>query len=250
MGKISFEKEYLKNVKGTTATVFVYRFVGIHLAWKLKNTKITPNQMTILSFLSGFLCALFFSIGSYGYFMFGALFYQISIIFDYSDGALARFKDLTSDLGVWIVVIVDALREFFVIFGLCLGLYSHTANSMVWVLGFILCGTNYMMDIQMLTFESFHFAEQGIKSFAAKSKLYKIGREFISVRTTRYLAINFFAIIDQMYIYLLVFCIYNIMVFALIALQLGSIVKAQEKRKSSTGKDSREEGNTNNSRTG
>jgi phosphatidylglycerophosphate synthase len=245
---MKFKKEYLKTVKGTAATVFVYRYIGIHLAWKFRNTKITPNQLTVLSFLSGLLAALFFSAGSYGYLICGTLLYQICIIFDYSDGSLARFKNLTSNLGLWLEAILDPLREFFVIFGVCLGLYSHTGNPMIWVLGFILCGTNYMMDIQTLTFESFPFAEKGMRAFAPKNRLYEVGKQFISVRTTRYLAIIFFAIIDRMYMFLVFFSIYNMLVFVLIAFQLGRVVKSQDKLKLFVQAGLRDESNNDSSR--
>lgn len=225
---MKFKKEYLKeNEKGRISTL-IYRYLGVNVALRLRNTSITPNQLTIIGFILGMLSAFFFSVGSYWCLIIGLLAYQICIILDYSDGALARFKNMTSSLGEWLEWVLDLIREFFVIFGICWGLYGLTANATVWILGFIMCGTNFMMDIQTITFKSFPFAKKGINSFTPKSKLYKIGKQFISIRTIRYLALIFFAIVNRMFLFLGFFSIYNILVFLLMTFGLWKIIRQSE----------------------
>lgn len=221
-------EEYFKEGERGRISVFLYRYLGVSVALKLRNTSVTPNQLSVVGFTFGILAAIFFSIGSYLYLIIGTLVYQICIILDYSDGSLARFKNMTSSLGEWLEWTLDPVRELFVIFGICWGVYSYTGNAMVWILGFILCGTNFMMDIQTITFESFPFAKKGINSFTPKNKLYKVGTQFIGVRTIRYLAIIIFAITNQMFLFLAFFSIYNILVFLLMVFGFGKIVKQNE----------------------
>jgi len=71
------------------------------------NTKITPNQVTLLSLFFAIISGLFF------YFhmnILGALFFQISYIFDIVDGSLARVKNLTSSFGHFLDISTDWLK--------------------------------------------------------------------------------------------------------------------------------------------
>ena len=229
MRKMGANNEYLReSVKGAPIIVLAYRYTGAQFAWSIRNLKITPNQLSLIGFMFGCFSAVLFSLDDYRFLVCGTVLYQICIVLDYSDGSLARIKNMTSLLGIWLEAVFDPIREFLVVFGICWGLYAKTGNLMVWAFGLILCGTNYMMDIQILTFESFPFAEEGIRTFAPKSKLYKAAKQFISVRTTRYVAIILFAIMDRMFLFLVFFSIYNMLIFLLLAFQLGRVVKAQD----------------------
>ena len=225
---MKFKKEYLKEDEKGRIIASIYRYLGVAPALRLRNTSITPNQLSIIGFIFGMLSAFFFSVGSYPCLMIGLLTYQICIILDCSDGTLARLKNMTSFLGEWLEWVFDLVREFFVIFGICWGLYRLNTNAMVWVLGFILCGANFMMDIQTITFKSFPFTKKGINSFVPKNKLYKIGEQFVAIRTVKYLTIIFFAIINRMFLFLGFFSIYNILVFLLIAFSLWKITRQWE----------------------
>lgn len=218
-----------EEAKNAHPLTLIYRYLGVNLALKVKDTGLTPNQVSVISFCLGALAAYLFSLASYWYLVLGALFYQLCIVLDYSDGALARLKGMTSNLGMWLEYIFDPVREFLVIFGICWGLYSQNANAIIWILGFILCGMNFLMDIQMMTFESFPFAGKETSDFAAGNRLYQLGRYFVSVRAIRYFTITGFAVANQMLLFLLLFSVYGILVFLVLAFGVGSIVKGHDK---------------------
>ncbi len=67
-------------------------------------TKLTPNNITFISFIFAFFALI--AISSHHY-IFGAILFQISYIFDIVDGALARVKNLTSKFGAFLDVFTD-----------------------------------------------------------------------------------------------------------------------------------------------
>lgn len=211
--------------------VLIFRYLGFNLALKLKGTRVTPNQVTVISLIFGILAAFSLCVGTYLYFILGALFYQISVVLDYCDGSLARLKGMSSYSGKWLEQNNDTLREFLVIFSICWGLYRQTSNVVVWILGFILCGASFMSDILSLMFKSFPFAGQGVSSFVSKSKLYRIGKHFINSRALRYFTIIFFAIANRMFIFLVLFSCYDVLLFLAMAFSLGKIVRKNDKLK-------------------
>jgi len=222
--------EYFKgNEKGAA---IIYRYLGVLCALKLKNTEVTPNQLTVISFLFGILSAVLFVVDSYWSTIYAIILYQICIVLDYADGTLARLKQQNSFLGIWLEAVLDPLREFFVIFGVCIGLWNQYLDPMIWILGFILIATNYMMDIEAITFESYPFATASTTGFTSKSGLYSIGKHFISIRTTRYMAIVLFGIAGQMFAFLAFFAAYNICVFLSLAFVMGKVFRKQDKAES------------------
>jgi hypothetical protein len=145
-----FEEKMLKENERKNKNIFVmiFRYFGYNLALKLKNTRIAPNQVSVIAFIFGILSALSFSMGTYLYIILGALLCQLSEIFDYCDGSLARLKGMSSSLGEWLEWHFNPLRGFLINFGICWGLYKQTSNIGVWILGFVLCGIGYMLTIQ------------------------------------------------------------------------------------------------------
>lgn len=214
--------------------VSLFRYLGFNLALKLKGTKITPNQITIVSFIFGLLAAFSFIKGAYFYFILGALLYQISVIFDYCDGSLARLKDMNSFSGMWLDLNNDNLEEFLVIFSICWGLYAQMVDIRIWILGFILCGTSFMSDILLMTFKSFPFAKQEISSLVSKSKLHMIGRHFIHSRALRNLTIIFFALLNQMFIFLVFFSCYEALLLLVRMVSLGKTINRHNRLKLSS----------------
>ncbi|GAX86854.1 conserved hypothetical protein [Lebetimonas natsushimae] len=70
-------------------------------------TNITPNQITFISFIVAILAGeAFFK----GYFILGAILYQLSFIFDIVDGALARVTNQSSKFGAFFDVFTDWIK--------------------------------------------------------------------------------------------------------------------------------------------
>ena len=69
-----------------------------------KYTKLTPNQITVISFIFSVFAGVEIANNHY---ILGAILYQISYIFDIVDGALARVKSLSSKYGAFLDVFTD-----------------------------------------------------------------------------------------------------------------------------------------------
>lgn len=91
-------KEYIVKHEGWTARITIDPF-AIPLTEILARTPVTPNQVTIFSFLLSLVSAYFFFIGGQTHFVWGAVIWHISSIFDGVDGMLARKTDRTSPFG-------------------------------------------------------------------------------------------------------------------------------------------------------
>ena len=102
-------------------SVFVLRKFSKLFTWAAVRLKVTPNQITLISFAIGLLSAYEFSRGDFWSIFIGALLLQLSIIVDCVDGELARYTRRFSQLGAWLDAITDRIKEYLVFFGLAYG---------------------------------------------------------------------------------------------------------------------------------
>ena len=102
------------------------------------NTRLSPNQISLIG-LSSFLASAFlFSFGSPGYNIIGGIFILIGMSLDISDGMVARLTFRTSKYGEWIEHIFDKTAINFIIFGGTIGIYIQTGHILSWILGIFL----------------------------------------------------------------------------------------------------------------
>ena len=87
--------------------MYVTHFVSIRMVWLLMKTAVTPNQVTLFSFMVGGLSALFFHSGLV---LWGFLCFEFFYVLDAVDGQLARAKGITSIGGAFL----DELGNFIV----------------------------------------------------------------------------------------------------------------------------------------
>jgi len=102
-------------------SVFVLRKFSKLFTWTAVRLRVTPNQITLISFAIGLLSAYEFSRGDFWSIFAGALLLQLSIIVDCVDGELARYTRKFSALGAWLDAITDRIKEYLVFFGLAYG---------------------------------------------------------------------------------------------------------------------------------
>ncbi len=91
----------------------------------LKNTPITPNQVTYFSVLVGFASGFAFSFSSQTALVLGGVLLELTLVLDCVDGQLARAKGMASEWGR----LVDGVAGYFaylaVIYGLIKGFPDH-----------------------------------------------------------------------------------------------------------------------------
>jgi phosphatidylglycerophosphate synthase len=95
---------------------FVCRPVGAVLVDAVKDTRVTPNQITLASFAVGMLSALLLVAlpGRLGLIA-AVLVYQASYVLDCADGMLARWRGIASSAGHLLDFLMDELKAFAIV---------------------------------------------------------------------------------------------------------------------------------------
>lgn len=103
---------------------------GIH------TTRVTPNQITLLSAGVAFAAAaLFASVPGYAGLIAGALLLEASYVLDCADGMLARLRGTASDAGHLLDFLMDEIKAFVVLAAVALRLYREHQNAGFLALG-------------------------------------------------------------------------------------------------------------------
>lgn len=136
----SILKEIRKSNKehghGETLRHLLYAHLSMPLTAILAKTNITPNIVTTISTILGFVAAYFFYKADYLSLIIGAIFITISYTLDCVDGELARYKNTGSKFGAWWDSVGDRLVEYVVFSSLTMGLYFKTNNPTILIVGF------------------------------------------------------------------------------------------------------------------
>lgn len=108
--------------------------VSIRLVSILKDSKITPNHLTLISTVVVFLACPLICFGNHLSMIIAAVFLHISLVFDCADGQLARYKHFESKVGDWLDRGTDKIKDFAIIYAFTFR-YSQ-ANPNAWMFGF------------------------------------------------------------------------------------------------------------------
>jgi phosphatidylglycerophosphate synthase len=117
----------VKPVDGFFTTFFVSPYSRYIARWAARRG-LTPNQVTVASFVLGLLAAAGFATGERWGLIAGALLLQVAFTADCVDGQLARYSRQFSAFGGWLDATFDRAKEWIVFAGLAIG-----ADS-VWLL--------------------------------------------------------------------------------------------------------------------
>ncbi len=104
------------------------------MARLLAKTRVTPNQMTWVSFGIAFLSFISFIFGQN---IAAGLLVQLSSIVDGIDGSLARRKGMTSEFGGFLDSVLDRYADILIVLGLTLWSLSHETYPGIWLAGFL-----------------------------------------------------------------------------------------------------------------
>jgi len=88
----------------------------------LSHTRVTPNGVTLAGLAIGAASAVSYARGFYAAYVFGALLFFVSGLFDEADGMLARVKFRESVFGTWFEGLVDEATYLLLFAGIAVGL--------------------------------------------------------------------------------------------------------------------------------
>jgi CDP-L-myo-inositol myo-inositolphosphotransferase len=125
------EKKLLDNLKKTSdgpVSRYINRPISTRISKYLVKTNITPNQVSLFSFILCCIAASFFFLGEYPYLLLGGIIAQISSVIDGCDGEIARLRFQETDFGGWFDAVLDRYADAFLLFGLTYYAYFATKN--------------------------------------------------------------------------------------------------------------------------
>lgn len=132
---------------------YVCRPIAAVLVDGVKGTKITPNQITLMSYVVAMLAAALVvcAPGHVGLIV-AVLVYQASYVLDCADGMLARWRGIQSTPGHLLDFLMDELKAFAILAAVAVRLYRDSQNEWFLLIGLggLVCLAS---GIAMTTFE-------------------------------------------------------------------------------------------------
>ena len=123
---------------------YLYRPIASVVVRLLFNTKITPNHVTIFSFLWSVAAAGLFFLGGHENAVIGAILVQGAQVLDCADGMLARAKNISSDFGAFLDIFLDRVSDFLFIAGISYGVYRTTRDIDLLLISFFGIGLYFL----------------------------------------------------------------------------------------------------------
>ncbi|RME65024.1 MAG: hypothetical protein D6778_06960 [Nitrospirae bacterium] len=169
----------------------INRPISLMISRKLVNTGLSPNTITLFSFMVSVISAIFLAVGNYLMTFLGGIFVQLSSIVDGCDGEVARLKHRTSEYGAWLDSVLDRYSDALIIMGITVGLYNYgLSGSKIWIIGYLALMGSLINSYTATKFDSL------IKTSPKKAS-WRFGRD------TRLFIIMMGAILNQLYYVLL-----------------------------------------------
>ena len=133
--------------------VYVCRPLAALFVYALKDTRVSPNQVTFFSLLIAGVAAacLIFVSWPLGLWI-GVAVYELSYVFDKVDGMLARSRGVQSPTGHLLDFLMDEIKAFLILAAVATGAYRSTGRVdwLLWGLGGVVCLAS---GIGMTTFQ-------------------------------------------------------------------------------------------------
>ncbi len=105
----------LKKTSDGPVSRYLNRPLSVRISRQLVKLQVTPNQVSVLSFIVGLVASLCFIVGNA---IIGAFLIQLSSILDGCDGEIARLKYGQSSLGDFVDAVLDRYTDGFILFGI------------------------------------------------------------------------------------------------------------------------------------
>ena len=119
------------------------RRISTQITRFLVRTKLTPDQVSFLSLITGLFSAFSFGLA---FPVFGGVLAQLSSVLDGVDGEIARLKFLRSKYGAFLEAMLDRYVDALIILGITYASYQALPKLEVWILGFFaLMGAPFSM---------------------------------------------------------------------------------------------------------
>lgn len=118
-------------------SILINRRFSNRISRHIVNSPVTPNAITVLSFLICVAGAFLFSLGQYLSAMLAGLCIQFASIIDGCDGEIARMRSEGTAFGACLDTILDRYADAAIVVGITYAYWARHPNPIVWVVGFL-----------------------------------------------------------------------------------------------------------------
>ena len=125
---------------------YLNRPLSSRISGCLVKTSVTPNHISVASFVLSFIAAGLFAAGGYVALLAGGILAQFASIIDGCDGEVARLKYLESAFGGWFDAVLDRYADAFLLFGLTWHVYAVRADVFALFVGFLAIIGTFMLS--------------------------------------------------------------------------------------------------------
>jgi phosphatidylglycerophosphate synthase len=117
-------------------TEWIARPPAAIVVYALRNTPITPNQVTFLSaVVAAVACAIFAGLPGWLWLVVAALIFEFSFVLDCADGMLARLRKIASPVGHLLDFLMDELKAMLLFGCVTVRLWRDTGDERLLVVG-------------------------------------------------------------------------------------------------------------------
>jgi CDP-L-myo-inositol myo-inositolphosphotransferase len=174
---------------------YLNRPLSVRISRRLVRYPVTPNQISLFSFLCSLLGAGLFALGGYPGLLLGGLLAQFASVIDGCDGEVARLKFQGSDYGGWLDAVLDRYADAFLLFGLTWHVYSANRDPLIIFVGFLAIIGSFVLSYTADKYDSL------MHDRIIQTKGFRVGRD------VRVFLIFLGAVFDQVYLTLAVIAV-------------------------------------------
>jgi len=131
------------------------RRLSVWISTKLCQFNISPNHLTLFSFLLALGSGAFFLAGGYPKIVMAGLLAQLSSVIDGCDGEVARLKLKQSKFGEFLDRTLDRYADGFIILGMTYACVRLMNSELVWMVGFAALIGSFMNSYTALQYDGF-----------------------------------------------------------------------------------------------
>jgi phosphatidylglycerophosphate synthase len=160
-------------------TILIINPINIRLARLLGHTPVSPNQITVISFMLTVLAAILIASNRWSIQAVGGATLLIAYLFDCLDGDLARLKELKSPLGAMLDPMLDRFGEFALGVGIAINGWNLTRDYKWLIGGIVLVGMSqiyfYLVDAMLKKIPEVQKPFRPMRKFELKGTRVRIG---------------------------------------------------------------------------
>lgn len=132
---------------------YINRPLSVRISRRLVKYGITPNQISIFTFVCSVAASGLFTLAGYPALIVGGILAQFASVIDGCDGEIARLKYLTNRYGGWLDSVLDRYADALLLFGLTWHAYAEKMDLLILPIGFFAIIGSFMVSYTAVKYD-------------------------------------------------------------------------------------------------